>query len=812
MRLKKIVPLALICLSLAACKTPEEKAQEFYERGLALIEEGDPARAQIEFKNAVRESNTMLDAHLALARLYEADGRQRPAFRSYLRVIEQDPSNVEAMISLSEIAFMSQEWEVFERYSTPAIEAALNDPAVQALDIATRYRQAVLDDDTPARSALIEEAAALAEQLPENELLRQVLIDGYIFQEELGKALSELDKAIDERPKDRNFYTAKIQILGRLQDVDGLEAELRRMVEVFPKDTAVQANLMRFLISQNKIDEAEGFLRDRVAADVGNDEKLVDLVRFLLSVRGTDEALKELDAAIADQPDALTLRALRASLDYDTGRTGEAIAEMERILASAGDDNVTPEVLNIKVTLATMLLSDGNEVGARRLVEEVLQTDPNSVGALKMQARWLIEEDDTDAAISAMRTALASAEQDAEAMTIMAEAYQRAGKSDLMMNFLSLAAEATNNAPPEALRLASALRADRKLLQAEAALISALRQQPSNLEVLVFLGQIYFELDDLARARQVAETLERLEAPEAEAAATQIRLQLLEAEAGTDEVLEYLNTLADENDEDDRFKLALIQTKLRNDETEEALALSAELVAENPENPSFAYFNALALASAGQFDTATAELTALTERAPQFETAWMQLIRLTAAQSSPDDTLQLIDRALENNPQSGMLLWAKASSLQNSNDIEGAIEIYETLYEQNSSSIIVANNLASLLATFRTDEESLTRAEVIARRLSGTDVPAFQDTYGWILFRNGKPAEALQYLEPAAAALTEDASVQYHLGMAYDALGRKEDALTQMRKAIEKVGPLGSASLSDSISAKISELEAASDN
>lgn len=811
-RLKKIVPLALICLSLAACKTPEEKAQEFYERGLTLIEEGDPARAQIEFKNAVRESATLLDAHLELARLYEAEGRQRPAFRSYLRVIEQDPDNVEALISLSQISFLSQEWDVFERYSVPAIEAASDDPTVQALDIAARYRQAVLDDDAPARTALVAEAEALSQELPDNELLRQVLIDGYINQENFDKALAELDKAIAAQPRSRPFYSARIQILARLQDNAGIEAQLRQMVETFPEDQEIQSNLLRFLIAQNKIEEAEAFLRDRVAASDGGDEKLVDLVRFLISVGRTEDALAELDTAITARPDALTLRALRASLDYDTGNTEAAIAQMESILETAGEEDTTPEVLNIKVTLATMLLRDGNEVGARRLVEEVLLSDPNSVGALKMQARWMIAEDNTDAAINAMRTALASAEQDAEAMTIMAEAYQRAGKPDLMMNFLSLAADATNNAPAQAMRLATALRADRKFLQAESTLIAALRQQPGNVEILSFLGQIYFDLEDLARVRQVADTLERIDTPGAQTAATEIRLALLEAEADTDEVLEYLNTLAAENNEDDRVKLALIQVKLRNNETEAALELSRELMAENPDNPPYAYFHALALASAGQYDTATAELTALTERAPQFETAWMQLIRLKSAQTSPQETMQTIDNALESNPNSGMLLWAKASALQGANDIEGAIGIYEALYEQNSGSIVVANNLASLLASFRSDEESLARAEVIARRLSGTDVPAFQDTYGWILFRNGKVEQALEYLEPAAEALTEDASVQYHLGMVYDALGRQDAALAQMRKAIEKVGPLGSATLSDDINAKIGELEAASNN
>ncbi|MEL6208916.1 MAG: tetratricopeptide repeat protein, partial [Pseudomonadota bacterium] len=103
--------------------------------------------------------------------------------------------------------------------------------------------------------------------------------------------------------------------------------------------------------------------------------------------------------------------------------------------------------------------------------------------------------------------------------------------------------------------------------------------------------------------------------------------------------------------------------------------------------------------------------------------------------------------------------------------------------------IIVANNLASLLSAFRDDEQSQARAAAVARRLRGTDVPAFQDTYGWIAHKQGNFEEALTYLEPAAEALAADPLVQYHLGMTYAALERPEDARAALTRAIEIAGP-----------------------
>ncbi|MCX8955024.1 tetratricopeptide repeat protein, partial [Ruegeria sp. NA] len=101
----------------------------------------------------------------------------------------------------------------------------------------------------------------------------------------------------------------------------------------------------------------------------------------------------------------------------------------------------------------------------------------------------------------------------------------------------------------------------------------------------------------------------------------------------------------------------------------------------------------------------------------------------------------------------------------------------------SNQSLIVANNLASLLTTHRADPESLQRAHALARRLRGTRVPFFQDTYGWIAYRLGNYEEALTYLEPAAEALPDQPLVFYHLGRTYADLNRPLDALRAFKTA-----------------------------
>ena len=118
----------------------------------------------------------------------------------------------------------------------------------------------------------------------------------------------------------------------------------------------------------------------------------------------------------------------------------------------------------------------------------------------------------------------------------------------------------------------------------------------------------------------------------------------------------------------------------------------------------------------------------------------------------------------------------------------GAIALYEDIYADDGGNLVVANNLANLLMTRADDAEAIDRAYAITRRLSGTEVPAFQDTYGWIAHLRGDHETALEYLSAAAEALPEEPTVQYHLGMTYLALERTEEARAALERTLELAG------------------------
>lgn len=782
--------LASACVvALAACDSSEERAEGHYQSGLALLAEGDVDRALIEFKNVFELNGEHREARMAYATAVMDQGNMSEAYSQFLRLVEQFPDDLEGRRILAEMAFQGNSWEEFDRHSSAAIKLNPDEPAVQAIKAASDYRTALLDENDLAATAAAAAAEELIQTLPDNTLLLRIIIEDHLKNGRYGSALDKLDVALANQPNNRQLYSQKLLVLNQLADIDGIEQVLKDMIARFDEDTNLKAMLIRFYMSRDEMDEAEEFLRDISDPTDADPDTYLSLVRFLLEQRGVDAALAELNSAIETNPDSVLLRNLRAGIDFEQGRQDEAMADLEALLAQANDGADQAQLLQVKVTLARMFMTAGNEVGARRLVGETLEQDASQVDALKMQAVWQIEADETDEAVATLRSALDQSPQDAQAMTLMAQAYTRSGSHELARDFLSLAVEASGNAPAEAIRYASVLISEERYQAAESTLLSARRVDPSNVAVLEELGRVYLSTKDAARIAQVVDTLRRLDTPEALRAADALQVQNLSAKDGASGAISFLEDLAD-NDNNLNAKIAIVRARLVSGDTTSAYEYAKAMLAEDPENPILQYTWYATLAATGDTEGALAGYREILADNPGSSRIWLEVARLTTAQGKLEEARAAIEEGLENAPLSGPLLWAKASYLERDGDHEEAIAIYETLYEQDSNHLVVANNLASMLSTYRDDEESLTRAFNVSRRLRGTKVPQLRDTYGWILHLRGDQEEALLYMEPAAAALPRDALIQYRLGAIYEGLNKPEEALVQFKKAVQLAGEI----------------------
>ncbi|MCY1128068.1 tetratricopeptide repeat protein [Frigidibacter sp. RF13] len=809
MRRRLSLTLALVATMalLAACDTAEQRAERHFNAGLEYLQAGDIDRALVEFRNVFKLNGEHHDARLAYAEAERGRGNLREAYSQYLRLIEQYPNDVAGLKALSEMAADSGEWVDAETFVTRALAAAPDDLALQATRLLVTYGQAVERSDSAAILKSVDAARALREKTPENLTLYKVIIDDLIRGQSLSEALGELNKAIAIAPTEKLFYAQRLSVNAALQDNAAVERGLIEMIEVFPKAPEMPEALLRWYLSRKDFDKAEAFLRQR-STDFPDDlQNLTSLVRFLGEYRGADAALAELDRLIESGQQATVFRSARAGFHFDQGDRDGAIAEMEALLDDVDDAD---EARSVRVALARMKLAVGDSDGARALVDEVLSEDSGNVEAIKLRATWQIMDDDASDAVAILRDAVDQNPRDASLLTLMAQAYERDGQRDLMRDTLAQAVGASGRAPAESLRYAQLLASENKLLPAEGVLVEALRLSPGNAALLVPLGQLYVALQDWPRAEAVVRELEKQKDPRLANDIGAIRASILQGQQKAGDALDYLERLASTEGKRTDAKVAVLRNHLANGRNAEALAYAAKILAEDPDNKDVQFIHATVLALTGDQKGAESEYRALLVQSPDRTDIWMALVRAVALDPvRREEALALLDQALTINPSSGELRWAKAGILEGKGDIEGAIAIYEALYQENSANPIVANNLASLLSSYRTDADSLRRAEIIARRLRSSDVPAYQDTYGWIAYLNGNFADALRELEKAAAGLPRDPMVQYHLAMTYKAAGANADAANRFAAALALVSEDDSRTFVISAKEELERLKAA---
>jgi Tfp pilus assembly protein PilF len=167
---------------------------------------------------------------------------------------------------------------------------------------------------------------------------------------------------------------------------------------------------------------------------------------------------------------------------------------------------------------------------------------------------------------------------------------------------------------------------------------------------------------------------------------------------------------------------------------------------------------------------------------------YMALAQFYIRNKKLDEAEKTARAALKEKPNNFEIQMTLAGILELKDDYEAAIAVYEGLLKQQPGSMIVANNLASLLSDHRTDKASIERAYSVAAILRKSQVPSFKDTLGWVYYLRGDYKSATSLLEEASAALPTRAMVQYHLGMIYVATGQIAKASEQFKKALA-LGP-----------------------
>ena len=801
--IKRIFSLRLLCLfglllGLAACEDSEDRAARHLENAEALVADGDPGAAVLEFRNVLEFVPNHREALSQLAALQLASGTENAAFATYQRLVENHPESSEGWLAMGEISIRNNQWDSAATYAERA-EALVPDDTRTALILAAlRFRQAVEDEN----SDLADDAASVArrhvEDDPTSLIARQILIAHAGTFRTLEDALAETNAALDVQQSIYALHQIKVQTLAELQRIDDVGPALEAMALQFPDLTEPRQLLVTWYMQREDPAAVERFLRERAAADEAPLSDRLNLINFLREIEGLDATLAEISQQIAAVPaeavsDIAVLRGLRATLEFDRGFVDAALAELEDVLTTIPDG---ADANNLRVARARILQSTGRESEAQTDIETVLEQDSGHVEAIKIKAARLIVSDETDEAVRLLRQAQATAPRDPEVVLMMGEAHARAGNWELATDRYAAAVDLAERAPRESLAYANFLLSRQRPGPAETVLVDALRQAPAAGEIMEALTRLHLQENRLPAARRGIAELRQLDSKAALRTADVLEVELLRRESRSGD----MQTLVEDMVADGRGNAATLASLIQTQITEGNLDAAKEMLTRQleafPGDPLLRFLQAGLFLVEGETGNAEPIYREILAEAPGAAPPLRVLHGLLMQQGREDEALDLLEQVNAAAPDAFLPRLLLAEQAERAGDVERAIGFYEDIYADDSTNLVVANNLANLLMVREDDAAAIERAVIITRRLRDTEEPAFQDTYGRLAYLRGDYETALEYLVPAAEALPEEPIVQYHLAMAYLAADRSEEA----RAALERT--LGLAENSNSVIAQ----------
>lgn len=778
--LRKFGLISIIPLFLAACDSPEERAEDHFQRGQQLAEAGDITKAVLEFRNTLQLDETRVDARYAYAVILIEQKNLRAALEQLKAVVNQDPTYVPARLRMAELFLIGGALDDALAMTEAALEQSPQDPEVLAVNATVHYRRG------ETAKALKGAAAALAiDPTTTSAVLVRVAerIDNGVPSEAIGL----LDAAIEAAPEDGALHLVRLNILNELGDRRGTEAQLRRLIEIFPDDGNLPITLARLRFREGDRAEAEALLRASAAKREDDSKSALAVVQFLREVDGEDAARAELESLSKASPDRVDYVIALAAAEFNNGEQEEAIARLQSAIQR--EDAATGAKTRARTALASMLIVRGELIAAEQLLNETLAADAEDAEALTLRGRVLLDLNKTEPSLADLRNALKQRPSSPTVLLLMAQANQRLGNSAQAEDNLSQAARASGYAAEPVRRYIVQLISTGRPDIAEKVLDDALAANGQRGDLLAAIGEIRLSREDWIGARRAGQDLRAVTDGDTglNVAADRILAAALAGEGKTDQSVELLERSWQQAGGGDPLAVrALTDAYLRSGQQDRAIQFLDRVIEEYPDNVDALVQRSRVHLAARDIASAEEVLKRAIAAEPTNANPRMALLQVLAGTGRNEAAIEEARKGLEmiegEMPSMRLILALQLSQM--GRDDEALVE-YEALYEQYPSAAPVANNLASLLVSGEPTEEDIERAYLIARPLRSEPTPQFRETYGWTLFLRGNTREAITVLESTLSDLSDDPLARLHLGLAYEKGGQLDDARRTIEKALQ---------------------------
>ena len=762
--------VAACALASVACSNPEKAKAEHVERGEAYLTEKKFQEASLEFRNAVQIDDNLAQAHWGLARAYEGMEQYTQALDELQRTVTLDANNLDARVRLG-------------NYYVLAYQQTKND---KQRDEAQRLADEVLQKDP-------------------KHIEGHILLGSIRFASgKREEAFAAITRAVELNPQRVESLMSLALFHRQVGETAKAEEIYKRALSVNDRSALVHLEYAKFFVSQNRPDLAEAEFRRAVEVEPQNRDARRTLASFYLVNKQLDraeEAFKALAELDGGSPEG---RAVLADFYASVGRYDESAGIYQQIVTAS------PDYTRGRHRLAELMLQRGDQAGALAQVEESLKRNANDREGLILRARLRLSQDRPKDAIEDLKQVLKIEPRDQAGLYFMAEATFRAGQTEqsriyagdlekfhpdylpgkLMQVQINLAA----GDAPAAQRIAGDLlaRLDKTAPDARNSpqLLNELKAKTLTARATTYLQPARGESEASATAKAAARadfTRARDLAPNAPSSHVNLAAVSL-AERKADEAMQHYERALSLDPASFDALSGLANLYASQDRYDQAHARVDQAIAARPNTAGLYFLKSVIFGKQRDAQQAEAALRRTLEIDPSFVPALNALGSLYVNTNRPDEAIAEFGRMSQKRPDDPtpyMLIGMVEDGRKN---YDASTEAYRRALTVNAENAFAANNLAWNYAEHGKGnlDEAVRLAQGVVQKFP--DEPGYADTLGWVYYKKGLHAAAVEQLQKAVrqtGARGADSSLyRYHLGVALAALGRKPEARQQLQQAL----------------------------
>ena len=488
----------------------------------------------------------------------------------------------------------------------------------------------------------------------------------------------------------------------------------------------------------------------------------------------------------------------------------EAIGSYRRAL------DLDPTSVDIALPMAESFLEDSHTDSARVYALRAMKDPAHAAESLRLLARCDMYEGDAESAIGHLQRALVEAPGDEWTLLNLLSILQRRGHPAEALALIEPAipenlATAHIYSRRAALRsqlgrhedairdLAESLRKDPEYPGTEGAIVQELSRVHDPSSVRTEMESLLAEIPDLPELRRAwigaLTQLEDWDAaipqldsylavhPDDGRAQLQAGLLALHADREADAEAHLLAAAALLGPDAEPYRW-LWRLEAKRNNWSGALAAADSVLSRSPKDAEGLWLRGLSFQEAGRSDEAISVLEHLLDTVPGHRAAVLLLSTLLSERERWAEAAERLGAYLESEPKDVEALLRRGIALERMGRFEEGTETLETLLSIDPTHHVALNYLGYMWLEkgYRPDEAM----EKIQKALElDPGNAAYLDSYGWGYFLRAEYAKSIRYLEEAAEKRGDHPEILSHLGQAYEAVGRRDDALRQYRKALQ---------------------------